>query len=47
MTGLDLEQLTAVDRMPNASAVLAARVGSTWRRLRSPHDLDLDFGLND
>jgi endonuclease G len=47
LTGLDLEQLTAVDRMPIASALPAARVSSTWRRLRTPQDLDLEFDLDD
>ena len=47
LTRLDLEQLTAVDRMPIASTLPTARVASTWRRLRTPQDLDLDFDLND
>jgi hypothetical protein len=37
----------AVDRMPIASTLPTARVASTWRRLRTPQDLDLDFELND
>lgn len=45
LTGLDLDQLTAVDRMPIAAALPRARVTSTWRRLHSPEDLDLDFDL--
>ena len=45
-TGLDLEQLAAVDRMRIASTLPAARVASTRRRFRSPQDLDLDFNLN-
>ena len=46
LTGLDLGQLVAVDRMPIASELPTARVGSTWRRLLAPEDLDLDFDLN-
>lgn len=46
LTGLDLDQLVAVDRMPIASELPTARVTSTWRRLLSPEDLDLDFDLN-
>jgi DNA/RNA endonuclease G (NUC1) len=46
LTGLDLDQLIAVDRMPIASELPTARVTSTWRRLLSPEDLDLDFDLN-
>lgn len=45
LTGLDLDQLVAVDRMPIASALPTARVTSTWRELSSPEDLDLDFDL--
>ena len=45
LTGLDLEQLVAVDRMPIAAALPSARVASTWRELHSPEDLDLDFDL--
>ncbi|MBT2512855.1 DNA/RNA non-specific endonuclease [Arthrobacter sp. ISL-30] len=47
LTGLDLAQLVAVDRMPIASTLPTARVASTWRRLHIPEDLDLDFDLND
>ncbi|MFE4230109.1 DNA/RNA non-specific endonuclease [Arthrobacter sp. NPDC056886] len=47
LTGLDLEQLSAVDRMPIASTLPTARIASTWRRLRTPQDLDLDFDLSD
>ncbi|WP_251024599.1 DNA/RNA non-specific endonuclease [Arthrobacter sp. ISL-65] len=47
LTGLDLTQLTAADRMPIAAAQPAARPAPTWRRLRSPEDLDLNFNLND
>lgn len=45
LTGLDLEQLVSVDRMPIAAALPSARVTSTWRELHSPEDLDLDFDL--
>ncbi|WP_251040150.1 DNA/RNA non-specific endonuclease [Arthrobacter sp. ISL-72] len=47
LTGLGLTQLTAADRMLIAAAQPAARPASTWRRLRSPEDLDLNFNLND
>ncbi|XAS65447.1 DNA/RNA non-specific endonuclease [Micrococcaceae bacterium Sec5.8] len=47
LTGLDLEQLTAVDRMPIASTLPTARIASTRRRLRTPQDLDLDFEIRD
>jgi DNA/RNA endonuclease G (NUC1) len=47
LTGLDLAQLTAVDRMPIASALPTARITSTWRELTSPECLDLDFDLKD
>lgn len=47
LTGLDLEQLTAVDRMPITSSLPTAGVASTWWRIRTPQDLDLDFDLND
>jgi DNA/RNA endonuclease G (NUC1) len=46
LTGLGLDQLVAADRMPIASELPTARVGSTWRKLLSPEDLDLDFDLN-
>jgi DNA/RNA endonuclease G (NUC1) len=46
LTGLDLEQLVAADRMPIAATLGAARVGSTWRELMSTECLDLDFDLN-
>lgn len=45
LTGLSLDQLMAADRMPIAAALPGARVTSTWRELRSPEDLDLDFDL--
>ena len=45
LTGLDLDQLEAVDRMPIAAALPTATVTSTWRELSSPEDLDLDFDL--
>ncbi|MGW6174358.1 DNA/RNA non-specific endonuclease [Arthrobacter sp. NPDC055138] len=47
LTGLDLDQLVAVDRMPIAAALGTARVGSTWRKLNAVEDLDLDFDLED
>jgi DNA/RNA endonuclease G (NUC1) len=45
LTGLDLAQLIAVDRMPIATALPSARVTSAWRELTSPECLDLDFNL--
>jgi endonuclease G len=45
LTGLDLDQMVAVDRMPIAATLGAARVGTTWRELGSLEDLDLDFDL--
>ena len=45
LTGLDLDQLVAVDRMPIAATLGAATVGSTWRELAAMEDLDLDFDL--
>jgi endonuclease G len=47
LTGLDLDQLVAVDRMPIAATLGRARVGSTWRLLGDVEDLDLDFDLED
>jgi endonuclease G len=47
LTRLDLQQLVAVDRMPIAATLGAARVGSTWREIHSPEDLDLDFHLGE
>jgi DNA/RNA endonuclease G (NUC1) len=47
LTGLDLDQLVAVDRMPIAAALPSARVTETWRELHSPEDLDLDFDLGE
>ena len=47
LTGLDLKQLTAADRMPIAAAQPAARPASAWRRLRSFEDLDLNFDLRE
>jgi DNA/RNA endonuclease G (NUC1) len=41
LTGLDLHQLASVDRMPIAAQLPSARVGTTWRKLLSPEDLDL------
>ena len=46
LTGLDLGQLVAVDRMPIAAPLGSARVGSTWRELAAFEDLHLDFDLN-
>ncbi|WP_208786603.1 hypothetical protein [[Micrococcus luteus] ATCC 49442] len=46
LTGLDLDQLTAVDRMPITSELPTAQVTATWRELISPECLDLDFDLN-
>ncbi len=43
LTGLELEQLVGIDRMPIAAALPSARVTSTWRELTSPECLDLDF----
>lgn len=45
LTGLDLDQLIAVDRMPIARTLGAAPVGSTWPELGVFGDLDLDFDL--
>ena len=47
LTGLDLNQLVAVDRMPIAATLGAASVGSTWRKLNAVEDLDLGFDLED
>jgi DNA/RNA endonuclease G (NUC1) len=47
LTGLDLDQLIEVDRMPIAATLGAAKVGSTWRKLGDVEDLDLDFDLED
>ncbi|MFF2318192.1 DNA/RNA non-specific endonuclease [Arthrobacter sp. NPDC058097] len=47
LTGLDLDQLIEVDRMPIAATLGAAKVGSTWRELGDVEDLDLDFDLED
>jgi hypothetical protein len=33
--------------MPIAATLGAALVGSTWRELSAPEDLDLDFDLED
>jgi DNA/RNA endonuclease G (NUC1) len=46
LTGLDLDQLIE-DRMPIAATIGAAPVGSTWREIHSPEDLDLDFDLGE
>jgi endonuclease G len=43
LTGLVLDQLIAVNRMPIAAALPTARITTTWRELHSPGDLDLDF----
>jgi DNA/RNA endonuclease G (NUC1) len=45
LTGLELDQLVEADRMPIAATLGKARVGSTWRLLAAPEDLDLDFDL--
>ncbi|MFC9772084.1 MULTISPECIES: DNA/RNA non-specific endonuclease [unclassified Pseudarthrobacter] len=45
LTGLSLDHLVIADRMPIAAALPGARIGSMWRELRSPEDLDLDFDL--
>lgn len=45
LTGLDLAQLEAADRMPAAAALPTAKVATTWRLLGAPEDLDLDFDL--
>jgi len=47
LTGLDLEQLIAADRMPIAATRGTARVGSTWRKLAAAEDRDLVFDLED
>lgn len=47
LTGLDLDQLVEVDRMPISATLGTARVETTWRRLSAPEDLDLDFDLED
>ena len=43
LTGLDLTQLIAADRMPVAAAQPTAPPTSTWRRLHSPGDLILNL----
>ena len=45
LTGLDLGQLTAVDRMPIAAVLPRARTGTVWRELTGVGDLDLGFDL--
>lgn len=45
LTGLNLDQLVPVDRMPIAAELPSARVSSTWRQLLTFEDLDLDFDL--
>ena len=47
LTGLELDQLVAVDRMPIAATLGTAGVGATWRKLNAVEDLDLDFDLKD
>jgi DNA/RNA endonuclease G (NUC1) len=47
LTGLDLDQLVQVDRMPIAATLGAVGVGTTWRELASLECLDLDFDLED
>ncbi|PPB49862.1 hypothetical protein C4K88_04000 [Arthrobacter pityocampae] len=43
LTGLELEQLVEVDRMPIAAALVSARVNSAWRELSSPECLNFDL----
>ncbi|WP_323960284.1 DNA/RNA non-specific endonuclease [Arthrobacter sp. JZ12] len=45
LTGLNLGQLVAADRMPIATALPTATITSAWRQLSSPECLDLDFDL--
>tara|TARA_R100000935_G_scaffold56223_1_gene87388 strand:- start:492 stop:749 length:258 start_codon:yes stop_codon:yes gene_type:complete len=47
LTGPDMNQLIAVDRMPIAATLRTARVGSTWRSQNTVEDLDLDFDLKE
>lgn len=47
LTGLDLDQLIEVDRLPIAATLARARVGTTLRELTSVECLDLDFELED
>ncbi|MFJ5695966.1 DNA/RNA non-specific endonuclease [Arthrobacter sp. NPDC093125] len=47
LTGLNLDQLIEVDRMPIAATLGRAKVGSTWRELGTLEDLDLDFDPED
>lgn len=47
LTGLDLDQLRAADRMPIAAALPTARVTETWRELHAPEDLDLDSDVGE
>lgn len=47
LTGLDMDQLIEVDRMPIAAALGTARVGTTWRELGAFEDLDLNFELEE
>jgi endonuclease G len=47
LTGLNLNQLVEVDRMPIAATLGTARLESTWRKLGVVEDLDLDFDLED
>ncbi|WP_104118976.1 DNA/RNA non-specific endonuclease [Arthrobacter sp. B1805] len=46
LTGLKLDQLIGIDRMPITAALSSARVTSAWRELSSPECLDLDFDLS-
>lgn len=46
LTGLNLNQLVAADRMPIAATLHTAQVGTTWRELVSTECLDLDFDLD-
>jgi hypothetical protein len=47
LTGLGLDQMIEVDRMPVAATLGTAPFGATWRKLGAPEDLDLDFDLKD
>ncbi|GHD05679.1 DNA/RNA non-specific endonuclease [Zhihengliuella salsuginis] len=46
LTGLDLQQLTAVDRMPAAAEDRGAGVPATWRELESFESVVLDFEVH-
>jgi hypothetical protein len=42
-----LRWTSATSDPPSPRDAVTTRVTSTWRRLRTPQDLDLDFDLND